>query len=1372
MAAVVTIDFASPGLLAFVPSLLATVFWRSQLKSLRLSRFSVWIMVASLLMVAKAFATPIPTTTTLTVPAPGTVSYGNVAVLTATVTDSNNAPVLRGTVTFSVGSTTIGTAQLVATSSGGFTPGTATFRWRSLINGSVTAVFNGTNTDATSTSAAQSFAFSGSTPANPTQTSLTYSGLANGQYVFNASSLGVGLTLPFTGNVTFTDTTTGDTLGIVPITPGTTNPYASPYTFMTTPSPVPSQCTQVVAAGDFNNDGRPDLVTASPSADNSCTPGDGVLTVLLGNGDGTFTPSSSSYTGLLNPHAMAVGDFNADGNLDVIVNQLTTSGPQLLVFLGNGDGSFQAPLPITFAAGHEPAAVVVGDFNTDGILDLATARISGADLTAEVSILFGNGDGTFAAPTSIPFTFPGPAQSSQDTAPWVSLAYYAPYNDLAMPVGTELAVISGNVYGVFAAPVLYADGDTSETSGGVTYAQVGVSIAISGGLGDNDEDYIVESRGDSPPAPLTPLPAQTSIFTIGIGRGNYGYYTRPLPTLAGGPSPVPGSLIVSDLLYDPYDADIVTTYNGVPQLTAEGDLELAPFSQLIPTPGYTGVQLAAADFRGDGSNGVAAAAQNGIDLAEVAQSGTAGLSLSTLPGGPGLHKVVATFSPGPDNPYFTPSTSNAVIVVVNAVTLTSNLPANTEAVFGAEVQFTATVQTINDVAAPTGTVQFYDGTTAVGAPIALSNGAATFSSSSFSAGAHSVTAAYSGDSNYAMSTSSALSFTVLAQGPDTVTLAPLAVSTAYFGTPFTINGTLTTGALGPPPTGAVQLLDNGQSIASAALSGNSPIPLTFQVNTASQPLPVGTHSFNLSYPGVTPWVSSTSSSAAVTVSQTPVALLLTYSPVTPTKGATITFTASISGQVGTVLPTGTVQFYDGTSVLGGPITLVNGSAAYSTNSLAVGYHEVSADYSGNTDYESRGSQVLEVFVQWPSSVSITSNLPPSGDAVSGANILITAAALSSSGLTPTGTIQFYDRGAPVGAPVALSVYGTAILSSSSFSVGPHSITAAYSGDVDNAMSTSAALAFTVFAQGPDTLVLSPPALSTTTLGAPFNLSGTLTAGALGPAPTGTIELLDNGSVIGSAAVTGASPYSATFAVNTPRFPLLPGSHSLSLKYLGSTLWAASLSNTVMMTINPAPTGTTIWASRHNLLAGTPITLVAKVTGQIGRLEPGGTIQFGYEGGLLGSPVPLIHDMAVYTTRALPPGTHTVGASYSGNSNYLMSYSTPWTVTVSDFGLNAGSSTLTMSAGGFAATTLTVTTEGEFDQSVRFECAGLPMGAVCLFRPQIVRGGGTTMLTIFTPDDRPGHRKIQPGTYNIVVTATTAPWDFAVRRSVTLKLVVN
>jgi hypothetical protein len=153
-----------------------------------------------------------------------------------------------------------------------------------------------------------------------------------------------------------------------------------------------------VAVGDVNNDGKPDLLVANFCSDTTCT--DGGVGVLLGNGDGSFGTALSYNSGGIQTDSIVVTDVNNDAKPDLLVTNecasRTNCNGSVGVLLGNGDGTFQ-PSTTYGSGGAAAESVAVADVNNDGRLDLMVANQQGLSpcFGCAVGVLLGNGDGTF-----------------------------------------------------------------------------------------------------------------------------------------------------------------------------------------------------------------------------------------------------------------------------------------------------------------------------------------------------------------------------------------------------------------------------------------------------------------------------------------------------------------------------------------------------------------------------------------------------------------------------------------------------------------------------------------------------------------------------------------------------------------------------------------------------------------------------------------------------------------------------------------------------------------------------------------------------------------------------------------------------------------
>jgi unsaturated chondroitin disaccharide hydrolase len=291
-----------------------------------------------------------------------------------------------------------------------------------------------------------------------------------------------------------------------------------------------------------------------------------------------------------------------------------------------------------------------------------------------------------------------------------------------------------------------------------------------------------------------------------------------------------------------------------------------------------------------------------------------------------------------------PNSAQVSANVSAAPTTTSLISSLNPSVYGRSISLTATVKSSNS-GTPAGSVIFRDGTTAL-ETVALSGNAASFTTAALAAGFHSLTASYTGAANFAASTSPIVPESI-SKAATSVVLTSSPYSSKY-GQPVAFYAAVKPSTSGIP-TGTVTFKNGPSIIETIALSGG-------KTKIATSKLTVGTHSITAVYNGSTNFTGSTSPTLTFAVSKANTATTLVSSLNPSTHGSAVTFTATVK-PVTSGIPTGTVTFKNGSTILA-TITLSSGKAAYTTSTLTVESHSITAIYNGSGSYNLSTSAVL------------------------------------------------------------------------------------------------------------------------------------------------------------------------------------------------------------------------------------------------------------------------------------------------------------------------------------------------------------------------------------------------------------------------------
>jgi hypothetical protein len=539
-----------------------------------------------------------------------TVAAGSIVTLTATV-KAGAAPVTTGQVNFCDASGAlctdihlVGTAQLTkaGTAVVKFRPGAGIHFYK--------AVFCGNKASASSASAIAKLTVNPLAGLRPTAASIAQTG-DMGNYTLTAMVGGKGLTAPV-GTIAFLDSSYGN----APLRTAVLTQPRVGLNWTPIQSPVTTDYSSSTAVGDFNGDGIADVAVTGYSSANPSAPDS--LLILLGKGDGSFSQLAPIPLTGSNPMSIAVGDFNGDGIQDLAIVDAGVWGNgwagSVTILLGKGDGTFQAKAASP-TNGNNSRATAVGDFNGDGVADLAIVNQGAPNDNGKssVTILLGKGDGTFTAAAA------SPAAGTYSSAIAVG--------DFNGDGKADLAVAN---QGDGTAVILLGKGDGTFTAGTSASGAGYSSFILAGDFnGDGKTDLVVQgSYGTG---------------TVLLGKGD-GTFT---PIACPSQDVYPQSVTLGDFNGDGI-LDLALSGSGSQGFAAaillgNGD---GTFLSAGTTAIGNSAYVASGDFDGDGISDLFTGVQyNGTATALLTQTASATATVSSVSvTGPGPHMVNASYS--------------------------------------------------------------------------------------------------------------------------------------------------------------------------------------------------------------------------------------------------------------------------------------------------------------------------------------------------------------------------------------------------------------------------------------------------------------------------------------------------------------------------------------------------------------------------------------------------------------------------------------------------------------------------------------------------------------------------------------------------------
>ena len=615
-------------------------------------------------------------------------------------------------------------------------------------------------------------------------------------------------------------------------------------------------------------------------------------------------------------------------------------------------------------------------------------------------------------------------------------------------------------------------------------------------------------------------------------------------------------------------------------------------------------------------------------------------------------------------------------------------------VHGSSVTLTGTVTPNGGSGTPSGTVTFSSTQKGVlGSATLNSSGVGTFTTNTLTGGAYNFTAAYSGDVNFAASTSGQAVVTV--QGEPTMLSAAVA-SGAVLGGSVTVNVTAASASGVGTPTGTVTVTPQGTGSTTSYTGTLTSSAAAVATATVTFPATqAGSFTLLVACSGDANFTCFSPISVQANVGKGTSTTSLTLSPNPPTAGSPVTITATVTGTGTTTTPTGSIQFTDNGTVLGNG-ALSNGVATFTTTLTAGKAHSLTAVYGGDSNFATSTSSPITAA---GGQISTTTSLSSSSYAVGyGTAITLTSTvtpASLSNGVQPTGTITFTASGQGVVGTGTL-VGGTATLNLASLAVGTYTLTASYGGDstYSSSASTTSVIVTVSLVNATLTATISP------VTNVPYGSTATVTATVALPGGTGSPSGTVSAAIQG---VTGAV-FTATLSPNAGAgsatanivisVPPPPGPYTVQVTCAGNTNFQCQTPvNLTINTVKGAST-TTLTVSPTAPQAGLPVTLTATL-GSAGNGTAAyvfsGTVIF-MDGATTIGTSPVASNQATATVTLTGNKSHMLTAVYSGDVNWVGSTSPAVTVTptIVPSIVTVTSNLTTAVAGGNVTLTATVT----------------------------------------------------------------------------------